>query len=166
MKTIKHIYLPVRTLLILVMSVIFCGCTHNNGDIGQWFGTWQITSIDINGSAEKDYHGNMFWKFQNNIIEMVLLDVEEPDATIACTWGTWAEDADCLLLNFTHTDNEYDHVAGENWQGRYFPLGESHLPYGEITRLRIVSSDGNKLTLSYESTSQPDIVYTYTLIKR
>ena len=34
MKTIKHIYLPVRTLLILVMSVIFCGCTHNNGDIG------------------------------------------------------------------------------------------------------------------------------------
>ena len=33
------------------------GCTHNNGDIGPWFGTWQVTGIDADGAPLAEYDG-------------------------------------------------------------------------------------------------------------
>ena len=43
MKTLRH------TLIALLTLVGLSGCTHNDGDIGIWFGTWMVE--DITGGA-------------------------------------------------------------------------------------------------------------------
>lgn len=37
--------IPSVCLLLFVVS----GCTRNNGDIGDWFGKWQVTEVKVNG---------------------------------------------------------------------------------------------------------------------
>ena len=60
----------------MAVSVLAClamtGCTHNDGDIGEWFGEWHLQSIEIDGAADADYDGDVLWKFQNNIVDMVM----------------------------------------------------------------------------------------------
>ena len=54
-------------LAALVLGAV--GCNRNNGDIGAWFGTWQLVSItDLSG--ELIPMGNtVIVKFQNDIIQ-------------------------------------------------------------------------------------------------
>ena len=49
------------------------GCTRNNGDIGNWFGRWQITEILADGTPESGYRGEFFLDFQNDIIRGIQL---------------------------------------------------------------------------------------------
>ena len=50
--------------LVLAVYVMSAGCTRNNGDIGDWFGTWQMTEISVNGVAVGNYEKNIFWQFR------------------------------------------------------------------------------------------------------
>ncbi|MDE6166647.1 MAG: lipocalin-like domain-containing protein, partial [Muribaculaceae bacterium] len=59
----------------LIAGVIACltlsGCMQHNGDIGDWFGKWQVMEIRVDGVAETDYEPRYFWEFQNDIIRLV-----------------------------------------------------------------------------------------------
>ena len=50
-----------RIIAAVVMTAISGSCTHNNGDIGPWFGEWKLTSIEIDGSPDAAYKANTFW---------------------------------------------------------------------------------------------------------
>jgi hypothetical protein len=138
-------------LLLLTALSFMSGCTHNNGDIGDWFGTWKLQSIDINGVADESYQANVFWKFQNDIISMAQANDELHTADTR--YGTWTQHDDQLLLDFGHSDNST--AAG---QGQYQPLPAVYLPSGQST-LTIVDLDSSKLTLRYVAANE--IVYTY-----
>ena len=43
----------ISCMIFVVLS--FCGCTHNNGDIGPWFGQWKVERIDKDGMPDPDY---------------------------------------------------------------------------------------------------------------
>jgi len=71
------------------------GCTQNNGDIGEWFGEWHLRSIEINGTDDASYTGDVLWKFQNNIVEMVV--VNDTGHSHTEHYGTWSADGSVLI---------------------------------------------------------------------
>jgi hypothetical protein len=150
---------------LMLLGSVCVSCTRNNGDIGPWFGEWQILNIQTNGVDDSDYHQNVFWCFQNDLISMNWRAYEPAKLTRVQRWGSWSEDDGYLVLNFTYYDDEYPKSAGEAGEGIYVPYPLTHLRYGVISRLKIVSMKGSDLTLTYQPEGE-DIVYTYILKKR
>lgn len=56
---------------LLIIMLLTSGCTQNNGEIDPWFGTWRLESLTCDGEPSDDYHGQMTWSFQNDIICLV-----------------------------------------------------------------------------------------------
>ena len=140
-------------LLLLSACVALSGCTRNNGDIGRWFGTWQLEEITVDGEVDADYGRNIFWKFQNDIICMVKVDSSDGMNRYEQVWGTWEERDNNLFLDFTYSDFENTSWNGYASNGLYVPFPVTRIPYGEISRLEIVSDNSKKLTLRYVGNS-------------
>jgi lipoprotein len=160
MKSLFNIY--GRLLLGAVMTALcalLCGCTRNNGDIGPWFGTWHLTSVEINGEDETGYMGNIFWAFQNNIIQLTLVPVdEEGNHEQIRRFGTWAEENGTLLVCFEYNDD----TDPAGWE--YRPFEELHIPYKGVTSLAVIKKPGSETVLRY--TADDGAVYTYKLKKQ
>lgn len=151
----------VMALFLCCMMVPFTGCTRNNGDIGPWFGTWHLMSIEAYGVPEDGYDGDIFWAFQNDVIAMTRVNTADNgmhSTGKSRVHGTWREDDGALFLNFTYNDD----ADTEGYQ--YRPFEELHLPYMEVSRLVIVKSPGREMILNY--TAADGTVYTYTLKKQ
>ena len=92
MKTIRH------TLLSLVALLGLTACTHNDGDIGPWFGTWHVEQVT---ASTNDYDGtsdnNLFLQFQSTVISMrATLD----NHVVLSSFGHWEVDGDKLTVTF------------------------------------------------------------------
>lgn len=149
MKKIYHI------MAILIVAVTFVSCTHNNGDIGEYFGTWKLETISVDGNTDSAYGGDIFWKFQTSVICMErvteLHDTEN-------RWGTWAQiGSDVLRMDFTHHDDT--HPEGSDM---YSPFPETYIPNG-VTDLTIMSMSGSSMVLGY--TKDDGTVIKYNLKK-
>lgn len=59
-----------KILLALLALSFLVSCTQNNGRIGDIFGLWKVESIEINGVADLEYQGNLFFAFQNDVAAM------------------------------------------------------------------------------------------------
>lgn len=138
-------------LPVITIAVLSVGCTHNNGDIGDWFGTWRLEAIAVDGAPDAGYECDVLWKFQNNIIEMVR--VNDVDHSYDQRFGTWSRSGNILVLNFGHHDNVYG--PGE---GRYAPLEGLYLQPGE-TELNILELSGSELRLSYRDSEEVTVIY-------
>lgn len=141
--------------LSVFLTALFSGCTHNNGDIGDWFGTWKLQSIGVNGSDDPAYDNNVLWKFQNNIVSMVCAD--DIQHTADCRYGTWEQAGDRLILDFTHSDDRY-----EPGTGPYAPLPQTYIKAGR-SELRVIKLSGSDMWL--QMTADDGTIYTYSLKK-
>lgn len=84
-------------LFILAAFVLAAaGCTRNNGNIGAWFGTWRVVSIEVDGAEVMDYRGNVVVKFQNDIIETS--EVGEHHE-FESWWATWHSTGKHLVID-------------------------------------------------------------------
>lgn len=147
---IKHI------ILLLPFIFIATGCTRNNGDIGKWFGKWQLQELTINGtSAPEVDEGRFFWDFQNDIIRIDRINDNVHEVSYCI--GTWSQPSpDTMVFDFTHTsDNNYFLT----------PFEEMHFPSDEPFLLTIVSQSGKECIMKRidESTGTE---YLYHLRKR
>lgn len=144
MKKIYHIS------LMMIVAVIVMSCTHNNGDIGEYFGTWKLESMTVNGEHDGEYGGDIFWKFQSSVFCMEQvnerLDTEN-------RWGTWSDDGKVLRLDFSHHDDA--HPEGSAF---YSPFPATHIPTG-ISELVIMSMGGSRMELQYTGVGGNVIVY-------
>lgn len=149
----------INIIIAITTMISLAACTHNDGDIGHWFGAWKLRQITINGENDAAYGGNIFWKFQSEVIQMSQLNEYHGryDA-----WGSWEEiDAAgkaILRLNFTHSDD-----ATPAGTSKYAPLAATHLHSG-ISDLEILSISGSKLQLRY--IAEDAAVYTYEFSKQ
>lgn len=148
MRTIKSI------ILLLVMIIAMPACTHNDGDIGDYFGRWKLTRITLNGDERVYNFDNVFWCFQSDIIEIDIVDETYHDKERY--YGTFFYDDDSLILDFGHGDNNT--AAG---------TGGYASPYGmflenEVNILDVVSQSGDEMHLRYV---KDDYVADYYLIK-
>ena len=56
-------------VVVAIVLTIVAACTKNNGDIGVWFGLWKVTSVEVDGSADRKYKGNVYAGSQNTTFE-------------------------------------------------------------------------------------------------
>ncbi|MDE6534892.1 MAG: lipocalin-like domain-containing protein [Muribaculaceae bacterium] len=140
-------------LLIGFVALLTASCTHNNGDIGFWFGTWQCEEITIDGVKKTDYTRNMFFKFQTNVCDIV---VTYPHNEYRQRFAEFKEHNDgTITLDFSYTadgDFAYD----------FNPPAESMLKKG-LNVLHYDKINGKKLILTFENDDQ---TITYTLKKQ
>ncbi len=142
-------------LTALITSIISSGCNSNNGDIGPWYGQWKLTEIRVNGQVDTQYTGNIFWAFQNSVIQMTEI-ISELDYN--SRWGSWSQQGDELTLDFGHHDDSSVSDPSTAW--RYSPPAATHLIAG-VNQLHIVKLSDSNIELTYNS---PDgNVYTYYL---
>jgi hypothetical protein len=130
----------IRHLFAAIIAVaLFGSCTHNNGYIGDWFGVWRVTSIDIDGTPVEDYNGGVFFMFQNDLI--CVTDREDyMYHNAARSWGRWSEDSNGLTLDFSYTSTD------ENYAGYYVPEPASYLEDG-VNHLTISDRTSKSMTL-------------------
>ena len=126
---------------LLLISLFVVSCTHNNGDIGHYFGTWKLEKMTINGENDEEYADNVIWKFQAGVICMVRVD--DASHTKVEAWGTWEEDGNVLRIDYTHHDDAFS-VESQ----KYTPLPETHIPWG-VTELEILKQTSSKMELKY-----------------
>ncbi|MDE7407637.1 MAG: lipocalin-like domain-containing protein, partial [Muribaculaceae bacterium] len=118
-------------------------CTsHNGGDIGPYFGQWKLESITIDGEIDDEYTGNVFWQFQENVID--ILEIVDLHGVIQ-HFGTWSADGTVLTLQYTYGDSHWPSGTGP-----YAPPASVHLPSG-IFSMNVISVSSGKMKLSYQS---------------
>lgn len=132
-------------------------CTHNNGDIGSWFGIWKLTAMEVDGVTDSSYEGDIFWSFQTSVFKMTEAtaeDLRERDER----WGTWTEEGGDLLLNFTHSSDAFPGGG----VGSYAPLPATYIPANQVSRLKILKYPGSEMELSFTTSSGKQITYFLT----
>ncbi len=145
----------ISILLFVAAIVTTPGCTQNDGDIGPWFGTWRLEQILVDGTPDSSYGRDIIWKFQADVISMVVVD----DATHSAisSWGTWSHTDRTLTLDFTYSD-----TANPAGSYKYAPPAATHLP-AAVSRLRVIKLSKGEIVLEY--VSEHNINYTYKLTK-
>lgn len=152
MKTLTRIILLLATTMSALS--VTTSCTRNNGDIGDWFGRWEIMEIDADGTPVPGYEPRFAFAFQNDI---VCISYYGEYAEKIDRWATWSQPADnMLLIDTNHSDDSGD--------DRYRVFDALHMTPAGATSFNIVHSSGKDVTLS--QTASDGITYTYILRKR
>lgn len=146
------------TLLGCLMLSLSSGCTRNNGDIGVWFGKWQITEMRVDGEPVEEYEQRFFMEFQNDIIRLVWVGPTGYDRDTYYCFGTWQQPSEqSFVFDFSHSDNS----------GRliYTPFSSLHFPSDKPFNLSLNKISGKNYSLKFfdETTSSE---YTYLIQKR
>lgn len=151
-------YFRFSTLLLIgMMTMLLNGCTRNNGDIGKWFGRWQVTEIAVDGIPDKEYDGHFFFSFQNDILGVIWLAPEGYDRETYTSYGTWKEISEnALEFDFNHDDDTDLDI--------YRPFAGLHFPSDAPFTLSVTAASGNECTLNYTSAAD-GITYSYRLKK-
>jgi len=133
--------------LIIVATLTLTGCTHNNGDIGIWFGTWHVTDITADGKA-LTWDGDYFFQFQSSIFRVSQVTDHE---TSVESYGTWSEDDDAstLTVNFVDSSVYYLYVPGFDTDNQFTVTRTSS---SQVTFTRMAN---NGVTYAYSLKKQP-----------
>lgn len=83
MMRITRIMICVALVLAAVSS-----CTHNDGDIGPWFGTWYVETASVDGEVKADFPDSVFFQFQSSVF---CLRKVYPHQQYYAAFGTWAD---------------------------------------------------------------------------
>lgn len=89
-----------RYVLIISAALILItllSCTRNNGGDSRLYGCWKLQRISRAGVDDAAYQGNIFWKFQNQTIEMQ--QVNELHNSLQ-TFGNYRLADETLFLSF------------------------------------------------------------------
>lgn len=140
-----------RILLPLVIAILTLGCTHNDGDIGPWFGAWAMPSMTVDGKTPADFSPtNTIWEFQSEIVCIRLLG--EHHNIDSWSWGTWHEADGHIYIDYTHSNSagpsEYDSPAWLLIANR------------EVADLTIVERGDRRMVLEYTTPDGKKVIYT------
>lgn len=138
MKTIKYF------LLMAVALITTASCTHNDGDINGWYGTWHIDRIEsaIHPNTNPIPEGvDYYVQFQSSVMCLRYTDELHDGGE---SYGTWSEENGMMRIDF---NGNFD-VTG------LFP---------QRTTLEVVSHEGNKAQLRF---STLDNVVNYYLTRQ
>ena len=139
----KHIQ-----MLLLAVMLTAAACTHNNGDIGNWFGTWAVDEISVDGTAvnldPSDQGTAYFIQFQTSMVCLRHTDARHNGGE---SYGTWQENGDQFTIDF----------PDEHARDVYLPGLEVHNSF------MITSRTGNNVVM--ETIGSDGKRYRYTLRK-
>ncbi|MGM9803107.1 MAG: hypothetical protein ACI308_02915 [Muribaculaceae bacterium] len=129
-------------LKIMLLAVMMAAsCTTNNGDIGPWFGTWRVNELQCDGVAQPDYQGNLFIKFQNTVVQLVLTG---DNHTAANSYGTWQDHGEGTMT-LTFADEKRLPMPDS-----HFTAGTNAVTYawhgGDVVTFTVTQPDGHTYT--------------------
>lgn len=131
------------------------GCMQHNGNIGDWFGTWKLESMSVDGVDSPDYDGNIFFQFQTDVVRMVEVDTERPATRREC-FGRWNENDRTLTLDFSYT---------ADGMGSLFEPVPASLMHKGVNTLNVDSQSSKRMQWTM-LLHDPDRTVTYYLKKQ
>ena len=122
---------------LVVMLLYTASCTHNDGDIGDLYGRWQLTEMHVGDSVARP--NDIFFSFQSSVVftSYCHYDIHEAQDFR----GIYRREADSMLISY-YTDTTYADKVQEFMTTR---LGIAD--YTDV-RLRVVALDDDRLRLS------------------
>lgn len=135
-----HIILAAAALMML------SGCTHNDGDIGYWFGLWHLDSIEIDGTPVSGYNGNIYFMFQGKVF--CIRSVDEVNHDNVESYAQWQESDDHQSMTLTFADD------------RFAPTVTPFVPLDIVTTFTVITLNDKEMTLE-QSDSETGATYTY-----
>ncbi len=128
----------IYTIAILFVAVLsMTSCTHNNGDIGPYFGLWHVETIECDG-IRTDYEGTHFFAFQSTVFQLRYTDDVQ---TEAYTVGTWTETDAGIDVRFPDEQLWWTSLTGIAWdQVNHFTVESLS---GKNMVLSLVNADGH-----------------------
>ncbi|MDE6194785.1 MAG: lipocalin-like domain-containing protein [Muribaculaceae bacterium] len=147
--------MKVHSLQMLILGVLLmCGCTQQNGYIGDLFGSWSLTKITCNGDIVEIEYETVF-SFQNEIVSIV--GYVDPPFEAKTRYGNFTHLDQNLTLKFA---SEPTPTYGKGYMAPewlYFPKDENILLF-EVRKLTgrsmelSLASDGSILHYSFRKT--------------
>lgn len=149
----KKYYIP--TLFSIILSLVSIqACMQWNGDIGEWFGSWHLETILINGEEDKDYEKDLMISFQGKIFNFCYLD------NVSEIYGSWSYAGETLTLIAG-----YNEGSGANDHNLFEPFPKVlHLPAG-VEQIEITVTEMNGKTMQWQYIDQNGELITYNFRK-
>ena len=129
------IFLCLSLLIFMVVS-----CTHNGGPSGDLYGRWYLERIEAQNMEVPDQHGDLFWAFQKNVVQ---IQRENGFHSVSRIYGTFRRDDDFLFLDFPVEKDS--------------PFPETGL--GRENTLKILKMTGKKMELIYYPMEDCSLMY-------
>lgn len=150
----KKLHNIVLICLLAAVAVMLAACTGNDHTPMPWMGSWDMTSMTVDGkeSAEVEPHTTV-WEFQNDIVEISLLDAVDGVATTRT--GTWKVDGRRLSLNYTHSQTGVAAGTGDYSAPQWLLMQQN-----AVLQLDILRLDRRDITLQYVTPKGQTVVYT------
>ena len=143
-----------RILFILLPLFISGGCTHNNGNIGEFFGQWIMADVAAEGNRLSDVTpADWNWRFQSGVL--LISKVDRVAHIHTQYWASWSRKDQTLMVNYKNTDPGIDY--------NYDYPKEIGFTTASVYRLEIVQLSGKQMTL--RMLNPEGITYVYTLRK-
>lgn len=97
--------LKLHIILAVAVLITLSGCTHNDGDIGHWFGLWHLDSIEINGTPDANYDGNTYFMFQGKVF--CIRTVDDANHGYIESFALWQESEDHQSMTLSFVDDQF-----------------------------------------------------------
>lgn len=120
-------------MLIALLAVT--GCTRNNGDIGEWFGMWQVERMEIDGATDEAYVDPVIMKFQGSVLETMTMF---PNHATSSWFATWTDCGSSLTVD-----------AAEDAAGATGLAPGLKLPWIDGLRIEVISQSGSSAHLRW-----------------
>ena len=141
MKTVS-----VKIYMLAIVLAFVSSCTRNNGDIGELFGIWRVTAIEVDGVNQSDYDGTVYFSFQSSVFSQKKMNEETHWADDF--FATWKYQGKDLIIDFS--------------DDRYTPITITGMQQGQ-NLVEVESISGSDLIMSYVNPG--GVKYRYILKK-
>lgn len=136
----------IKIYMFAIVLALLSSCTRNDGDIGELFGLWRVTAIEVNGNEQKDYSGTLYFAFQSSVFSQKMMN--EVTHGYDDSFASWKYEGKDIIIDYS-----YD---------RYRPFDITGMQMGQ-NLVVIDSINGEDLIMSYVN---PDgVTYKYILKK-
>lgn len=103
----------IRNILVIMLAFLpATSCMQHNGNIGEFFGTWKLIEMTVDGEPDAAYEGNSFFQFHTDVVRVVTV---YPHQLFTNSFGRWIRTDSTLDLDFGFTADspgEYEAPAG------------------------------------------------------
>lgn len=129
---------PLRALLAAT-ALLAAACTHNDGDIGDLYGRWQLTEMQVADSTATPR--DLFFSFQSSVIFVLASDYDRHEANDFA--GNYIHTGDSLIIEMVPR-------YGSSEPLQEFMAARWGMPEHDNIRLRVEALDKKVMRLSRE----------------
>ena len=97
----------VKIYMLAIVLAFVSSCTRNDGDIGELFGIWRVTAIEVDDANQESYGGTLYFAFQSSVYSQKLVD--EGAHVYDNHFASWKYQGKDIIIDFS--DDRYTPIA-------------------------------------------------------